>query len=100
MSEEIELRSFYDLTYEEDREELAKLIVKGVKLDTTITMPEDLSEVRQAAEDLVRRMNAELIQIDTSDWPKKLVIKFRLGGQEKTLKLTKVEEGAYRPELT
>ena len=41
MSEEVELRSFYDLTYEEDREELAKLIVKGVKLDTTITMPEE-----------------------------------------------------------
>ena len=100
MSEEIEVRSFYDLTYEEDREELAKLIQRGVKLDTTITAPEDYSEVKSAIEDLVKRMNAELVSIDNSQWPKKLVVKFKLGGQERVLTLTKIEEGAYRPELS
>jgi len=100
MSEEIELRSFYDLTYEEDREELAKLILKGVKLDTTITAPEDLSEVKSAIEDLVKRMNAELVEIVSSEWPKKLIVKFKLGDTVRELKLHKIEEGAYRPELT
>ncbi len=99
MGEEVEVRSFYDLTYEEDREELANLIKKGVKLDTTITAPEDLSEVKQAAEDLVKRLGAELVELDHSQWPKKLVIKFRFQGQERRLVLTKIEEGAYRPSL-
>ncbi len=98
MSEE--MRSFYDLTYEEDREELARFIVSGVKLDTTITAPEDLSEVKEAVNDLCRRMNAELIELDTSQWPKKLVIKFKIGDKRYVLTLSKIEEGAYRPELT
>jgi len=97
MSEEV--RSFYDITYEEDREELAKLIARGVKLDTTITAPEDLSEVKDAIQDLCRRMNAEIIELDTSQWPKKLVVKFKMNNNVRTLKLSKIEEGAYRPEL-
>ncbi len=97
MSEE--LRSFYDLTYEEDREELARLIIKGVKLDTTITAPEDISEVREAVQDLCRKMSAELIEVDTSQWPKKLTVKFKVNNNIKILKLSKIEEGAYRPEL-
>ncbi len=98
MSEE--LRSFYDITYEEDREELAKIIPRGTSLDTTITAPEDLSEVRDSIHDLCRRMNADLIELDTSQWPKRLVIKFKIGDKTYILKLSKIEEGAYRPELT
>ncbi|NPA23611.1 MAG: hypothetical protein GXO23_04885 [Crenarchaeota archaeon] len=97
---EEELRSFYDLTYEEDRQELAQFILRGVRLDTTITAPEDLSEVKEAVNDLCRRMSAELIELDTSQWPKRLIIKFRIGNRTYVLKLSKIEEGAYRPELT
>ncbi len=99
MSEETEIRSFYDITYEEDREELAKLIQRGVRLDTTITAPEDLSEVRTSIEDLVRRLGGELIEVDSSSWPKRLSVKFRLGGSVRELRLLKIEEGAYKPEL-
>ncbi len=99
MSEEIEIRSFYDLTYEEDRDELAKLIQRGVRLDTTITAPEDLSEVKSAVEDLVKRLGAELVELDSSSWPKRLIVKFKLGGTIRELRLSKIEEGAYKPEL-
>ena len=95
MSEE--LRTLYDITNEEDRNELAEFMKKGVKLDTTFLIPEDLSEVIESFKDLINKLGAELIEIDHKNWPKMLIVKYRFQGQEKELKLKKVEEGAYKP---
>ena len=95
MSEE--LRTFYDITNEEDRTELAEFIKKGIKLNTTFLIPEDLSEVIESFKDLINKLGAELIEINHKNWPKILIVKYRLQGQERELKLKKVEEGAYRP---
>ena len=94
-----ELKTFYDITYEEDRVELAEAIRKGIRLETTILAPEDLSEVISSIKDLINKCNGDLINIDTSRWPNRLIIVFKIEGNEKKLVLNKVEEGAYKPTI-
>ena len=94
-----ELRSFYDITVEEDRSELAEFIKKGTPLNTTLLVPEDLSDVIPSIKDLVQKIGGEVINVDTSRWPSKLIVIFRCGEKERKLILDKVEEGAYKPIL-
>jgi hypothetical protein len=82
-------RSFYDVTSEEDREALARLIKRGM-FDYVIAIPEDLPEGDII--DLFKRAGLLQVSIDATGWPKQAVIKTERG----IYVLRRVEEGVYR----
>jgi len=86
-----EPRAFYDITNDEDLNELCSYLRNGVEVDSAILMPEDLPEVVERLKQLGRCMGYDA-SVEGSEWPRS--IKLILG--DKQLVFRKVEEGVYR----
>ncbi|ACB39166.1 hypothetical protein [Pyrobaculum neutrophilum] len=85
----MEPRAFYDITEEEDRAELAKLIKAGV-YSYAVLIPEDLP--RRDVEEVFRAAGFSRVEVDASSWPRQIAVRTEGG----TYVFKKVEEGVYR----
>ncbi|AFA40255.1 hypothetical protein Pogu_2228 [Pyrobaculum oguniense TE7] len=85
----MEPRLIYDVTEEEDREELAQLVRGGV-FDYAVLIPEDLP--RDDVEEVFKKAGFSRVEVDASSWPRELAVKTERG----VYLFKKVEEGVYR----
>jgi len=85
----MEPRAFYDVTAEEDRAEVAQFIKAGV-FNYALLMPEDFP--RGDLEDVFKRAGFAQVEVDASQWPRRVVVKTERGA----FRLEKVEEGVYK----
>lgn len=96
------MRSFYDLTYEEDVKELAGFIkeelkrAKTISPDTTVLLTEDKDEVALSLDKFADALGCRRETVDFSRWDRELAAEFVCDGVRARLSFRRVEEGAFK----